>query len=110
MKLKIQNFFIYLKAAIFDDRVDMALFFGSLIIGIVDYFIWKKYLDSPDVYIFVKSNVYPMKFLAIIFCVNTVLAIFAHDKEKEIGYLVFIGNVIVAALILVLEIFYLTNK
>ena len=110
MKLKIQNFFLFLKDAILDDKIDMALFIFSVLIAVTDYIVWKAKLDSPDMYIFLKFNVYPMEFLAIIFSVNTILAIVAHKREKEIGYLLFIGNVIVAALILVLEIFYLANR
>ncbi len=40
---------------------------------------------------------------------NTLLSISAHDKEKEVGYLLLMGNIIVGILIFILEIFYLVH-
>jgi len=99
-----------LKNALWDDVTDRLLFLSSLVLFIIDYFVWSRHLSSPDLYVYLRVNIYPVKLLAIIMAINTFLAIVAHDKEKEIGYFLFISNVLSTVLILVLEIFYLLNR
>lgn len=99
----------FLKAALWDDTIDRVLFFLTVGFFFLDYFIWSRYLSSPDIYVYLRINIYPIKLLAIILGVNTFLAIFAHTKEKEIGYFLLISNIIVSVLVLILEIFYLSN-
>lgn len=92
------------------DRISIWLT-GSMV-GLVtaDYLIWKRALDNPDIYIYLRIGIYPIKFLAIIVLLNTALAIFSFGKEKEIDYLLMSANVFIALLIMVLEIFYIMHK
>lgn len=112
--LIMQNYFKtnydFLKSALYDDVIDRSLFLLTVGLFILDYFIWSRYLSSPDIYVYLRVNIYPIKLLAVILAVNTFLAIVSHNKEKEIGYFLFISNIIVGALVLILEIFYLTSR
>lgn len=100
----------FLKSALWDDTVDRVLFLLTVGLFLLDYLIWSKYLSSPLIYVYLRTSIYPIKLLAIMLAVNTFLAIVAHTKEKEIGYFLFISNTILNILILILEIFYLSNR
>ncbi len=100
----------FFKSALWDDVIDRTLFLLTCGLFILDYWLWSKYLSSPDIYVYLRVNIYPIKLLAIILVINTFLAIIAHTKEKEIGYFLLISNIIVSVLVLILEIFYLANK
>ncbi|MDO8444250.1 MAG: hypothetical protein Q7S80_01975 [bacterium] len=99
----------FLKAALWDDSIDRVLFLLAVVLFLLDYWLWSKYLSSPDIYVYLRVNIYPIKLLAIMLFVNTFLAIIAHPKEKEIGYFLFISNIVLSVLVLILEIFYLSN-
>lgn len=81
----------------------------TVVFFLADYLIWHIFLSGPEVYVYLRIGIYPIKLLAIILLVNTVLAIASHDKEKEIGYFLFISNIIVSILVSILEIYYLIN-
>ena len=98
-----------LHVALWDDAIDRTLFLISAGLFLIDYAIWSRYLSSPELFVYLKVAVYPVKLLAVMIGINTFLAIVAHEKEKEIGYFLFISSVIVAVLVLILEIFYLIN-
>lgn len=100
----------FLRSALYDDVIDRALFQFTVLFFVVDYFIWSKYLSSPDIYVYLRFNVYPIKLLGLVLIINTALAISAHSKEKEIGYFLFISNILMGILVLSLEIFYLLNR
>ena len=101
--------YMFLKSALWDDIIDRVLFLSTFMLFLLDYGLWSKYLSSPDIYVYLRVNIYPIKLLAIMLAVNTFLAIFAHTKEKEIGYFFFISNIVLSVLVLILEIFYLSN-
>ncbi|PIS07484.1 hypothetical protein COT78_03365 [Candidatus Berkelbacteria bacterium CG10_big_fil_rev_8_21_14_0_10_43_13] len=98
-----------LKSALWDDITDRTLFILTLILFVIDYFIWSRQLSSPDLYVYLRVNIYPIKLLAIMVAINTFLAVVAHDKEKEIGYFLFLSSFLLTSLVLILEIFYLLN-
>lgn len=100
----------FLKAALYDDHIDRVLFLLTIIFFITNYFVWSKNLSSPELFIYLRISIYPIKLLAIMLLVNTLLAIFAHTKEKEIGYFLFISNILLNVLVFILETFYLLNK
>lgn len=109
MKQHITNSYSFLKDALFDDVLDRYLLFSSIFLFLLDYFIWQRFLVGESIYVLLRISIYPIKYLAIIMVLNTFLAISAHEKEKEVGYLLLIGNIIVGVLIFILEIFYLTH-
>lgn len=109
MKKNIFNSYFFIKQALFDDLPDRYLFIASLFLFLLDYCIWHFSLAANSAFIFRRIDIYPLSYLAITMGLNTILAISAYDKEKEVGYLLLIGNIILSVLILILEIFYLTH-
>lgn len=107
MKQYLISFGNIIKASVWQDLIDRYLLFVAVILFLADWLIWRTKLASPDVYVYLGFGVYPIKFLAAVFFINCVLAISSYNKEKEISYLLLIGNIIVGILILALEIFYL---
>lgn len=99
-----------LKAALYDDYIDRVLFFLTIIFFLINYLVWSKYLSSPDLFIYLRITLYPIKLLALMLGINTLLAIFAHGKEKEIGYFLFISNILINILVFALEVFYILSK
>jgi hypothetical protein len=108
MKRNITNLSIFVKQALIDDLLDRYLLLASLSLFLLDMYIWRAFLYRENV-IFLKINIYPVDYLAIVVIVNTILSVAAHDNEKEVGYLLLMGNIIVGLLIFALEIFYLMN-
>ena len=107
MKQYIVSFANLIKASVWQDLIDRYLILASVTFFLVDWLIWRTRLASPDVYVYLGFGVYPIKFLAVVLFLNSILAVFSYSKEKEISYLLLIGNIIVGVLILALEIFYL---
>ena len=99
-----------LRAALWDDQIDRILFLLTLIFFLINYLVWSKYLSSPDLFIYLRISLYPIKLLALMLGINTLLAVFAHTKEKEIGYFLFISNILINVLVFALEMFYILNK
>jgi len=93
----------------FIDKLSRRLFFGSLVFALFDYIIWARYLNSPDVFIYLRLKIYPVQYMALILVINTILAIVSFKREKEISYLLLMANLIVGFLTLALEFFYLFN-
>jgi len=92
------------------DFIVRYLFVGSILIFITDYLIWRNLLTSPDIYIYIRINLYPLQYLAGVFAINYFLAAISYRKEREISYLILLSNIIISLLILVLEIFYLNGS
>lgn len=109
MQKNISNSYFFTKQALFVDLPDRYLLATSLFLLLLDYYIWQAFLSLDTLYIFLRIDIYPIRYLAITMGLNTLLAISAYDKEKEVSYLLLIGNVILGILILALEIFYLTH-
>ena len=107
MKQYLISFGNIIKASVWQDLANRYLLFVAIILFLVDWLIWRARLASPDVYVYLGFGVYPIKFLAVVLFLNSALAIFSYSKEKEISYLLLIGNIIVGILVLALEIFYL---
>ena len=76
---------------------------------VADYLIWSLRLRYEEIYVFSINGVYPIRFLGIIVLINTILAFFSYDKEKEITYLLLGASLFISILIFVLEVFYLIN-
>ena len=108
-KIEMKNYLKTIKKAIFEDYLNLYLLSGSLFIFLVDYFLWKLKLVDKDLYIQGLSGLYPIKYLLVIYVLNSFLALFSYDKEKEISYLLFAANIFIGILILVLEIFYIIS-
>lgn len=100
--------YMLLKESVVDDIVDRYLVLAALFLSLANWFIWHRFLDHPDNYIYTKFSIYPVQLLAIILTINTVLAVFSYSKEKEISYLLLTGNIIAVILVFALEIFYLS--
>ena len=109
MKNYIKTNYLLLHQALFEDITDRVLFLLTIVLFATDYIIWHMFLSSPDLYVYLRIGIYPIKMLAIVLTVNTILAIASFDKEKEIGYFLFISNIILSVLVLILEIYYLVN-
>ncbi|MFA6963901.1 MAG: hypothetical protein WC227_04310 [Patescibacteria group bacterium] len=110
MKKYITTLGPFLKEFLVDDIVNRYLFSISLIWSFVDYLIWHFLLSSPDIFVYIRIGVYPIKLLFIILILNTVLAFSSFKREREIGYLLFIGNILAVALVMILEIYYLSHQ
>ena len=95
--------------ALYRDRLNLVFFIVYCVLFLASYLIWKFYLESDSIFVLAMEDIYPIKYLAIVLLINTVLGIFAYEKEKEITYLLFGTNLFVIFLVLVLEIFYLTS-
>jgi len=106
MKTQITQLFPYLKKVLFDDLLIRYLFLATIIISLFDYIAWRKYLSSPDLMVYVRIGIYPVELLAVIVAINTLLAITSYNREEELAHLLFIGNIICAFLVLILELFY----
>ena len=104
-----KNYFKSLQKAIFSDYLNLYLISASIAIFFIDYLIWRLKLVDKDLFIQPLSGLYPIKYLGIIFVLNSFLALFSYDKEKEISYLLFAANSFLGILILVLEIFYIVS-
>jgi hypothetical protein len=109
VKLKIINWGYLIKKALFVDIVDRYLLIASLFLFLTNYLIWRHWFLSGMYPIFLRVNIYPVKYLAIVIALNTLLSISAYEKEKEVGYVLLMGNIIVGLLCFTLEIFYLTH-
>ena len=99
-----------IKKSVKDNSLSIYLFIASIVLFFVDLSIWRKFLSFPDIYIYNRIGIYPVKVLLIMIIVNTSLSLFSFKKEKEIGYLLLSGSVFIAILVLFLELFYLINK
>lgn len=104
-----KNYFASVKLAIFKDYINLYLFSGTILLFLVDFLIWRFKLKDHDIYITTLNGIFPIRYLAIVFLLNTLLAVFSYEKEKEISYLLFSANVFIGILIFILELFYMIN-
>lgn len=107
MKSYLQKTYIYIKTACFLDRLNLIFLCSLFVVLLLDYLIWRIKLTDRDVFIFTLNGVYPIKYLFLICLINVFLAIFSFNKEKEIGYLLYSASFFMAALVLILEFFYI---
>lgn len=101
--------FTLIKQALLDDIVNRYLFALTFALSLIDWIIWRSFLTSPDLYVFIKIGYYPVKLLAFLLIINGSLAVFSYVKEKEISYLLWMGSLFLSVLVFALEIFYLTQ-
>lgn len=99
-----------IKKVLIDDSVNLYLFLGSLIILAINYTVWTFVLSKRELFVYENLGIYPLRYLVIVLVLNTTLALFSYDKEKEISYLLLAANIGVSCLVFVLEIFYLFNS
>ena len=109
MKTKLSTLAQIAKEVFYEDHIDIYLFGSTIAVFVADFFIWRWRLRFEDIYIFTINGVYPIRFLGIILLVNTILAIFSYEREREISYLLFGSGLTVSLFVLILEIFYLVN-
>lgn len=109
MKNYLDDCFCHLKRAVVNDYVNLYLVSASMLLYVIVFSLWKFRLSSLDIFLVTLGGIYPIRYLTIIFVLNSVLAISSYGKEKEISYLLFAANVFLTLLILILEIFYLTH-
>lgn len=103
-----KNIYLTIKDVVLD-RLNIILFSVMIVLFIPDFLIWNLRLRYEDIYVFSQNGVYPIRFLGIIILINTIVAVFSYDKEKEIGYLLLAANIFISLLIFILEMFYLIN-
>lgn len=103
-----KNYITTLKS-ILNDKIILWLVAPLALFSMADFFIWTRRLRYEDIYVFSINGVYPVRFLGIIILINSILAFFSYDKEKEISYLLIGASIFIAILIFVLEVFYLVN-
>ncbi|MCL5411066.1 MAG: hypothetical protein M1324_04485 [Patescibacteria group bacterium] len=101
---------VTIKKALFDDKVNFYLFAGTIAVVVTDALIWRGILTKRDLFIYEHLGIYPLRYLMIVLLINTTLALFSYDKEKEISYLLLSASVVVSLLVFVLEIFYLSHS
>lgn len=99
-----------IKKALFDDRVNFYLISASAVLFLTNFLIWRGVISKRYLSIYEHLGIYPLRYLVIVLLLNTTLALFSYDKEKEISYLLLSANIAVSLLIFVLEIFYLSNS
>ena len=110
MKSYFNSLGVFFKEFLIDDAVNRYLFPLTLVWFVADYLIWHIYLSSPDIVVAIKIGIYPVKLLLVVLVINSFLAISSYKKEKEITYLLLIGNLLSVALVLILEIYYLLHQ
>ncbi|OQA04311.1 MAG: hypothetical protein BWY68_00410 [bacterium ADurb.Bin400] len=91
------------------DQANMYLLASAIAITGLDYLIVRLQPVAENSQHFGRLNISPLIYLLIVICVNTALAVFSFGREKEISYLLLSANIILALLVFVLEIFYLTS-
>ena len=96
----------YLKEVLFDDIKNRYLFITTLILSLGSFFFWERFLAGGDIQIYTRITLYPVKYLALVLILNTLLSIFSYNKEREISYLLFVANIVLVLLTWALEIFY----
>jgi hypothetical protein len=110
----VKNYFsdgwMAIKRALIDDKVNFYLFSATVASFLTNFLIWRSTLLQRQIYIYDYLGVYPMRYLVIVLLINTTLALFSYDKEKEISYLLMAANIAVSLLMFVLEIFYLLHS
>lgn len=109
MKNYITSSYHFLKSVLIDDLLDRYLLVSTFFIFLIDYLVWHFYLAKDNLFVFLRIDIYPVKYLFVIIIVNIILMISAHDNEKEVGYLLLLGNIVASILIFILELFYLTH-
>lgn len=109
MKEKIKKIYQNFREFVFVDLTCRYLLLSSIILSFLVDMLWRKYLISSDIFVYTRIGLFPMKYLFLVLLINTVLAYFSHDKEKEISHLLLIGNIALIVLSLSLEIFYSIN-
>jgi hypothetical protein len=82
----------------------------TVILAIVAYVIWKSSISDNQIYVFTVLNYYPIQILLLIFVIHLILSLYAYRNDKYISYLLGGSTVFFAALILLMEVFYLANK
>ena len=95
--------------AVFVDRTLTPLFLVGLICVIISYAVWKKWLESPDIYVYVRIGIYPIKFFAVIFILNSLLSFFVSGKDRKTAHLLLGTSLFIGLLIILLEILYLIH-
>ena len=110
MKNYLADFTTKIKNAFFVDELNRNLLLSSIIFAVLDWIIWRTFLSDSDLFVYAGFGLYPVEYLAIILVINTFMAFFAYDKEKEISYLLLSSDIFLCFLTLCLEIFYLFNK
>lgn len=101
-----KNYISLFKQAIINDYINLYILSVTIILYLLDYLIWKLYLANRDIYIQTLGGIYPIRFLVIVFVINTFLAIFSYEREKEMSYLLFSATAFIGILVLILEMFY----
>ncbi|HOX40873.1 MAG TPA: hypothetical protein PK263_01610 [bacterium] len=92
---------------LWSDKLNRILFVITLVLSLAVWLIWRSLLSSAQTYVYVSIGIYPVKLLALFLVINTGLAIFSYQKEREIAYLLLIANTALILLVLALEIFYM---
>lgn len=109
MKNYFKDGFDSIVRALYQDRTNLVFFIVYSVLFLASYLVWKFFLESDSIFVLAMEDIYPIKYLAIVLLINTVLGVFAYEKEKEITYLLFGTNLFIIILILALEVFYLTS-
>lgn len=110
MKNYFSDGFAAIKKALFEDYINLCLFSATIFLAVIDVVIWKVILSKRDIFIFNGMGIYPIRYLMILLLINTTLAMFSFEKEKEISYLLLAANIMATLLVFILEIFYLFNS
>jgi len=109
MRNYFQDGYVSIKKALYDDKFNLFIVGTYCLLFLASYLIWNLYLENVSIFVYAMEDIYPVKYLAVVLLINTVLGLFAYEKEKEISYLLFGSNIFMVVLILILEIFYLSN-
>ena len=94
----------------FTDKVAVYELSITAVLALVAFIIWKSSISDNQIYVFTILNYYPIQILLLIFVVHLVLSVYAYKNDKNIAYLLGGSTVFYASLILLMEIFYLSNK
>lgn len=109
MKNKISKIFDTLYTATVIDHTNGYLIAVALVVFSLNTLMWKLRLAASSTETFWRIGISPLVYLAIVLAINLFLGLFAYKKEKEICYLLFATNCLLAFLVFALEISYLIN-
>jgi hypothetical protein len=110
MKNQFKNLYQETIRPYFIDTIIVTELSITIVLAVIAYIVWKRSITDNQIYVFTVLNYYPIQILLLIFIVHLALSIYAYKNDKNISYLLNGSVVFFAALILLMEVFYLFNR
>lgn len=96
-----------IKQSLWDDLYNRYFLVFSIVIGLVEYFIWEKYIVEGGIFVYSPLRYFPVQLFLIIIFLHVILSIYSYSKDDHIAHLLVGALPFYAILILILEIMYI---